>query len=94
MENILVTGLLGIASSLVAELVTWINKKLSGTVMKGNGAFIVALLIALVGGGIKVLLDGFKITDWSTFGTYFAQVFAISQIWFYLIAQKLGLQVK
>lgn len=89
--SIVVIGLLGIATSIVTEVVTWLNAKFNGTLLQGKAAFIVTLVVSLIGGAFKV---GFShITDWSSLLTAFSQVFAVSQVYFALVAKTLGLEV-
>ena len=87
----------GILSSVFAEVVTAINKKLSGTVLKGDAAFLIVLALSFVGAFIKMALaPGFmwiSLTDYSTFGQTFGTIFAASQVYFYFIVQKLNLDV-
>ncbi|MCL5073492.1 MAG: hypothetical protein M1308_21755 [Actinobacteria bacterium] len=71
------------------------NKKLGGTVFQGLGAFLFATFVAFVIGIVRVGIDSrFTELDWSTVVSYFTQVFTVSQVWFYLIVQKLSLDVK
>lgn len=84
---------LGIGSSIAAEIVFWLNKKLSGTVLKGTGAFLFATAVAFVVALVKVGFSGVNFS-WSELGAFFSQVFTVSQVWFYLITSKLGLVVQ
>jgi hypothetical protein len=84
---------LGVLSSVATELVTWINKKLSGTVLKGNGAFLLAGAVAIVGAAIKVFATGVPLNDWGGITTAFAQVWTVSQVFFLVVVQTLGLDV-
>lgn len=93
--------LLGIATSIVAELVTWLNKKFTGTVLQGNGAFIIALIVGVFGGLIKVFyIDGqpfpttLNYSSLQNFFPAFAQVWTVANIYFVLIAKNLKLEVK
>ena len=94
----MITILLGIISSTVAEVVTALNKKLTGTVLQGDAAFIIAFGISAVGAFIKeIMLPGFTWSDFTHYSTLvsdFAQVFAVSQIYFIFITKKLGLDVQ
>jgi hypothetical protein len=89
--------LLGIISSTVAEVVTWINKRLSGTVLKGNGAFLLAFVTAFCGAAIKeVTAPGFSLAtlhDWNTLSQTFGQIFTVSQLYFTFVVKKLNLDV-
>lgn len=86
--------LLGIVSSVVAEFITFVNKKLSGTVLKGNGAFLVIFAIALIGAAIKQATSGIQIANLNDFIYQFGIIFSASQVYFTLIATKLGLVVQ
>jgi len=93
-SNLLFTSLLGIGSSVAAELVTFLNKKLTGTVLQGNGAFVVAFLAAVLGAGVKVAYNGgYSLSGVAGLSNAFAQVFAVSQIYFYLVAKTFNLKV-
>lgn len=93
----LVTILIGIISSTAAEVATAINKKLQGTVLKGNGAFLVAFAAAIVGAlFVTITKPGFQfgdLTNWQNLIATFSQVFTVSQVYFLLIAQRLGLDL-
>jgi hypothetical protein len=83
--------LLGIAASLVAELVSLVNKWISGTAFKGQGAWWVAAVIALVAGFVKEFwFSGATVLSWGDFFTYSVVAFGISQIWFGTIATWLS----
>ncbi|MBU6390534.1 hypothetical protein KGQ31_03235 [Patescibacteria group bacterium] len=91
----LTTILLGILSSVVAEVITKINKVLQGTVLQGDGAFLLAFGVAIVGALLKVgLTPGLHITDISALSAYFAQVWTVSQVFFTFVVSKLGLTVQ
>jgi hypothetical protein len=89
--------ILGILSSTVAEIVTALNKKLNGTVLAGDAAFLIALFVSLVGAVAKTMIaPGFTwsmLTDWATIGTTFGGIFAVSQVYFVFIVKKLNLDV-
>ncbi len=86
---------LGVASSIAAEVIVWLNKKFNGTVLQGLGAFVLATFIAFVGAMVKIAFQtNVTSIDWATLASYFSQVFTVSQVWFYVIVQKLGLDVK
>ncbi len=84
---------LGVLSSIVAELVTWLNAKLSGTVLKGKAAFLFALIVALLGGAFQVWHNGIPLNDWGALYTSFSQIWAVSQVFFIFIVQQFGLDV-
>jgi len=88
----MITILIGISSSVVAELVTWLNKQLSGTVFKGDAAFILAALVAFIGALVKVYLV--PVPAFQEFLTQFAGVWAVSQGFILLVVQMFGLDVQ
>lgn len=85
---------IGVLASIAAEAVVWMNKKLTNTVLRGKGAFILALIVSFVGAGIKVWMDPALVLSWSTLGTAFAQVWAVAQVFFVLVVETLGLDVQ
>jgi cystathionine beta-lyase/cystathionine gamma-synthase len=93
----MLTILLGILSSVFAEIVTALNKHLQGTVLKGDAAFLVAFGMALVASIVhEVMVPGFQIAmllNWQTMVATFSEVFAVSQVYFLFIMQKLQLDV-
>lgn len=93
MDSLLVIGLWGIVSVLATEAVTWIDKKISGTVLKGDGAFLLSAAVAFVIAGVKFFLTPGVALSWSTFGADAAQIFAASQLIFIGVYQKLGLDI-
>jgi hypothetical protein len=90
--------LLGILSSIASETVTFINKKLKGTVLAGTAAFLIAFGMSIVIAVAKQLYtSGFEIsslTHWSSISATFGQVFTWSQVYFTLIVKKLTLDVQ
>lgn len=94
----MITILLGILSSTIAEAITWLNKKLAGTVLKGDGAFLIALVLALAGAIVKeVTTPGFTVahlSDWQSLSTTFGEVFTVSQVYFMFVVKKLGLDIQ
>ena len=85
---------LGIVVSLASEAITYINKKLTSTLLAGKAAFIVAGGVAFIGGAFKVLLLPQIPANYIQAVTSNAtQIFAVSQVWFVLIYQALGLDV-
>lgn len=90
--------LLGIISSTVTEIVTALNKRLSGTVLKGDAAFLIAFAMALIGAFVKeVTMPGFDwsvLAHWQSLVTTFGEVFTVSQLYFIFITQKLNLDVQ
>ena len=95
---IIATVLLGILTSYIAELVTAINKRLQNTLLKGDGAFLVALAISFVGAVVsEITAPGFKIatlTNWQALTATFTEVFAVSQVYFMFVVKKLNLDVQ
>ena len=86
--------LLGIGVSLFSELVTWLNKKLTGTVIQGDAAFIIVLVLSIVVAVVKtVVLPLLPSSYMVSMGLLFAEVFASSQIFFKLFSSKVGLVV-
>lgn len=95
MDTIIILTILGVLSSVAAEIVTALNKKLTGTVLQGDGAFIVAFSLAVLAAVGKVailpLIPQHIVTD--LLGTA-AAIFSVSQIYFKLIVSKLGLDIQ
>lgn len=93
----LLTILLGIISSTVAEIVTALNKKLAGTLLKGDGAFIVAFALALIAAVVKeITAPGFQFSqlgNWQQLSATFGEVFTVSQLYFLFVVKKLNLDV-
>lgn len=87
------TLLIGIAVSLFTEAITWLDKKLSGTTLKGDGAFILSAAIAFFAAAVQVAIAFPGPLSLSALGLYFAQVWAVSQVFFIGIYQMLGLDV-
>lgn len=92
----LTTILLGIAASLVTEFVRWIDKKLVGSPLEGRGAFLLAFWISFIIATFKVTIFDWNLeiaqllrSAWVTFGS----IFALSQVWFQLIAKTFNLRV-
>lgn len=94
----MITILIGIVSSVAAEIVTAINKKLANTVLRGNAAFLLAFAVSVVGAFVKeVITPGFS---WSVFlnyqelGATLTEIWTVSQIFFIFVTQKLDLDVQ
>ncbi len=89
--------LLGIATSTIAEVVTAVNKKLNGTLLQGDGAFLVAFGLALIGAIFReVTIPGFQLstlTNWQHLTATFGEIFSISQVYFLFVVKKLSLDV-
>lgn len=96
--SIMLTLLWGVVSSMAAEVVTALNKRLQGTVLQGDAAFLVALGMAVVGGTFKeVMAPGFQWSDLmniAKLATDWSEVFAVSQVYFLLVVEKLNLDVQ
>lgn len=96
-STIVITVLLGIAASLFTEVATAINKVLNNTVLKGDGAFGLAFGMAFIAAIIKeMMMPGFtfgELTNLVQLGQFFSETFAISQIFFLMIYQRLGLDI-
>lgn len=94
----MLTILLGILSSVAAEVVVALNKKLAGTVLKGQASFLLAFGMALPAAIVKQMVtpgfDWHVLLDWQTMAATFSQVFTVSQIYFLFIVQKLNLDVQ
>ena len=94
----MITIIMGILSSVVAEIITAINKKLQGTVLQGDAAFLVAFVIAFIGAvGAMIMTPGFQwssLTNLSQIGATFGGVFTVSQVYFLMVMQKLNLDVQ
>lgn len=95
--SIVITILLGIAASLFTEVATALNKVLNGTVLKGDGAFALAFGMAFLAAVIKeITMPGFDIhslLNVQQLVQFFSETFTVSQIFFLLIYQKLGLDM-
>lgn len=89
----LTTLSIGVLSSIVAELITWINKKLSGTVLNGKGAFILAFIVAVVGAIVKIFFIDHA-ASWSNFWEEVPKIWTIAQLFFVAIVEGLKLDVK
>ena len=93
----LISILLGIATSLATELVRWIDKKLVGTPAEGRGAFLLAFALAFLASALKVLvfdrMPGIALVLRSSWHTV-TIIFTVSQVYFHLIAKPLGLRTE
>lgn len=91
----MITILTGIALTHVSELVTWLNKKFTGTVLEGLGAFTVAMVISLAAATFEVVrTDGFHFSNWDELVVTFSTIFSASQIWFMFVVKKFHLDVE
>lgn len=73
----------GIGASILTELVSWINKILSGNPLKGDGALISALIISFLGGLATVVAGGVNIHSISGAIGFAFLVVGASQGWFH-----------
>ena len=83
--------LLGVLSSIATEVVTWLDAKLSNTVLRGDGALLLSAVVALVIASVKVFSA--NAFSWNGLGSNFAQVWATSQVFFVAVVQALKLDV-
>lgn len=93
MNSLLGIVLLGIGASLATEAITWLNALLNKTVLKGDGAFILAIVVSFIFGFFKVYLTGTPMTL-TNLSIVWTQTFAISQVAFVFIVNWLGLTVQ
>lgn len=82
---ILESFILGFVSSIVTEILTWLNKKLTGTVLQGEAAELFAFVVALIFSIIDVIIKGETIRDWQSIIAIVSLVYSGSQAWFYTI---------
>lgn len=82
----------GILSSVIAELASWLNKKIEGTPLHGDGAFIIALVFAVVAAFAKVLIAPLLVG--TSFWMVLIEIFGVSQLYFNTVAKWFGLQVQ
>lgn len=91
----MITILTGILLTHVSEAVTWLNKKFTGTVLEGLGAFTVALVISFAAATFEVVRnDGFQVSNWDELLVTFSTIFSASQIWFMYVVKKFHLDVE
>lgn len=94
----MITILLGIASSVLAEAITWANKKLTGTLLEGKAAELIAILLAVVAGIYSAIIQFAKSPDatlsFAQIGQYVLIAFGASQIWFKTIARFLNIKTE
>jgi hypothetical protein len=88
------TAILGILSSIATELVTYLNKKLTGTVLAGNAALLLAVFFAFAAGVYRALLSGASIITLHDVVSFSVTAFGFSSLYFETIAKWFGLQVK
>jgi hypothetical protein len=88
----LTTVLLGFGSSIATEIITWLNKKLSGTALRGDGAYLLAVIVSFA----AAIFETF-VAHTATFGAFLSQfslVWASSQVFFLIVIQYLGLDIE
>jgi len=94
----MITILLGIASSILTEVITWVGKKLTGTLLEGKAAELVAVTLALVAGMYSAIVQFAQSTDTTIsfvqIGQYALMAFGASQIWFKTIARFLNIKTE
>lgn len=89
------TIIFGILVSVAAEVVTWLNKVLTGTVLAGKGSFILAFAVAVTGATVKVVwFDGGAVITWATLWATITQIWVVSQVFFMFVVEWLKLDVK
>lgn len=84
--------LLGILASIATEIVTKINKELGNSVLKGDGAFLLAAFIAVVFAIGQYFWGASE--SFQMLATHVATIFASSTAFFLVVVQTLGLDVK
>ena len=87
------TILIGIGSSIIAEVVAWLNKKFSGTFLDGKGAFVFTFAVSVSGALISMAIKHETI-DWKNLSATFSQIFAYSQIFFQFVIKNFNLDIK
>lgn len=92
---------LGILTSHLTEVVVALNKRLQGTLLQGDGAFLLAGGMALIASLVKVFyIDGTPLPAFADYATWkaiaptFAEVWTVMQVYFLYVVQNLGLSVK
>ena len=85
--------LISIILSESQKIISAINKKLQGTTIEGQAGFILSISLALIVAAIKIFFIDHQVINWNNFGSVFSEVWAMSQIYFKLITQKLNLNI-
>lgn len=96
----LTTTLLALASSLYIEAVKWLDRRLQGTFVAGNGAVLLSFLLAFVAAAFKILLlepspaepttfQQDMVALWSTV----TEIWTVSQVYYHFIAKTFGIRV-
>ena len=95
---ILDSFLLSIASTALTEIITWVNLHwLQKTLLKGNAALLLALIVSIVLSAFETFSSGISITNWQSIFTIFGIIFAGSQGWFNTVMtwfNKLQVQIQ
>lgn len=88
-------GILGIIATYASEIFSWVNKKVDGTPLKGDGAYLtagaVAFVVALFQTLVLPLIPAHFIASLTATGGI---VFATSQVWYRFFNDKFGLTVQ
>lgn len=93
---------LGLAflTSHVTEVIVAINRRLQGTVLQGDAAFLLALFTAFIAALVKVFyIDGTPLpaiadfSTWQSIAPQFGVIWTIMQIYFLYVVKNLGLDV-
>lgn len=93
-SSLLIVCLLGLGSSVITEIIAWVNALLNGTgltSLKGKGAFLVAMVISFVVALGQATASGQF--SWSHLGADWSMIFAASQVIFVFIVEWLGITV-
>lgn len=86
--------LIGFGSSIVTEVITWINKKITGTAFQGQGAFLFSFSIAIVLAFLKVIVLPLVPASFvQNFLLEVSLVFAASQVFFQWVIKLFSLNV-
>lgn len=80
-------ALFGILASLLSELISWVQKKLTGTPFQGSAAQIVIMIVSVVGAAIYFVYQNSPSINATTFVQYASSIYAISQVYYLAIGQ-------
>lgn len=93
-QSLLIVAILGLGSSVLTELISWVNAKINGsgfTSLQGKAALLVSIAVAFIAATIQAVASGhFSL---STLGADWSEIFASSQLIFAFIISQLGLTV-
>lgn len=88
------TVVFGVLLSVASEVITWINKVTTGTLLQGKGSMLLALVVTFVGAAVKVVwVDGGDFS-WDGIGVLFAQYWVVAQVFFVYVVDWLKLDVQ